>query len=122
MSQKAVRGRRPLHGFSRVEPPVVIAIVGVLVALLLPAIQAVRGAAPFVLHQQSAQLALAMHNYENSIKHYPPNFCWTRNLMNKGAGRSGFGACCRTWKSRTFTSSSIFRWPTPMCSCRMAPS
>lgn len=78
-------------GFTLVELLVVIAIIGVLVALLLPAIQMAREAARrSSCTNNLRQLAVATHNYENSIKHYPPNFCWTRNLANKGAGWSGF--------------------------------
>jgi prepilin-type N-terminal cleavage/methylation domain-containing protein/prepilin-type processing-associated H-X9-DG protein len=59
--------------FTLVEILVVIAVIGVLVALLLPAIQSTRERARRVQCQsQLGQLILAVHNYESLHGIYPP--------------------------------------------------
>jgi prepilin-type N-terminal cleavage/methylation domain-containing protein len=61
------------RAFTLVELLVVIAIIGILVALLLPAIQAAREAARRASCQNNVKnLALAVLNYENARKGFPP--------------------------------------------------
>jgi len=69
------------NGFTLVELLVVIAIIGILIGMLLPAVQQVREVARRTeCSNNSRQLVLAILNYESANMRFPP-------AMNADASR-----------------------------------
>jgi len=103
--QRQKRQAQPdLRGFTLVELLVVITIIGILISLLLPAVQAAREAARRMQCSNNLkQIGLAMHLHCEANGTFPPGSFWPKSGASGGEECMWPFTCCPIWNRPIFT-------------------
>jgi prepilin-type N-terminal cleavage/methylation domain-containing protein len=73
------------RGFTLIELMVVVAIIALLIAILMPAVQAAREAARRTTCRNNLkQVGLALHNYLDTARVFPPSMCLNSQTSASG--------------------------------------